>query len=384
MSDLIDLMSYILLPIEQSLMDKNMTKNAPFGPELQKKIDILKARRKPITLGSLNFDSPLLLAPMSSICTAPYRLLMEDLGAGGTVSELISCHGINYKNVRTTEMLKVDPREKNIGLQLFGEGAEAMAQAAKVAAEFNPKFIDINMGCPVKKVVGTGAGSSLLKDPMLLPPLFSAIKKAINIPLTIKIRIGWDFDSINALEVIHIAKEEGIDFVAVHGRTRSQQYTGAANWDYLNMLGEKSPLDIIGNGDLHTASLVKHQMERTKCQALMLGRGPLRNPFLFLEPYLKEGDDIYFTPEDHLEVVKKLVDYSRDYAHSDHTLLISIRKHLIWMAAGFNNVSSFRDVIFKTPDLNETLKISEEFFHSLKDQKKRLQDHDTFMTSGHG
>jgi len=110
-----------------------MTKNAPFSPELQKKIDLLKSRRKPVTLGSLTFDSPLLLAPMSSICNAPFRLLMEDLGAGGTVSELISCHGINYKNVRTTEMLRIDPREKNVGLQLFGEGAEAMASAAIVA-----------------------------------------------------------------------------------------------------------------------------------------------------------------------------------------------------------------------------------------------------------
>lgn len=361
-----------------------MTKNAPFTPELQKKIDTLKARRTPIQMGSLHFDSPLLLAPMSSIGTAPFRLLMEDLGAGGTVSELISCHGINYKNVRTTEMLKVDPREKNIGLQLFGEGAEAMAEAAKVAESFNPKFIDINMGCPVKKVVGTGAGSSLLKDPSTLPHFFSTIKKAIKLPLTIKIRTGWDHDSINALEIIHIAKEEGIEFVAVHGRTRAQQYTGNANWEYLEHLGAKSPLDIIGNGDLHTVNFVKEKMKTTKCSALMLGRGPLRNPFLFLEPYMLESDDIFFTPEDHLEVIKKLIEYSHDYAHSDHTLLVSIRKHLIWMAAGYNNVSYFRDMIFKTPDLNETIKISEDFFNSLKDQRKRLQDHDSFMTSGHG
>ncbi len=361
-----------------------MTKNAPFSPELQKKIDVLKARRTPIQMGSLSFDSPLLLAPMSSICTAPFRLLMEDLGAGGTVSELISIHGINYKNVRTVDMLKVDSREKNMGLQLFGEGAEAFAEAAKVAEEFNPKFIDINMGCPVKKVVGTGAGSSLLKDPSALPPLFSAVKKAIKVPLTIKIRLGWDHDSINALEVIHIAKEEGIEFVAVHGRTRAQQYTGNANWDHLEFLGEKAPLDIIGNGDLHTATLVKNRMKTTKCQALMLGRGPLRNPFLFLEPYMTEADDIFFTPQDHLEVINKLIEYSVPYAHSDHTLLVSIRKHLIWMAAGYNNVSYFRDMIFKTPDLKDTMKISEDFFLSLKDQRKRLQDHDSFMTSGHG
>ncbi|MGZ3787996.1 MAG: tRNA dihydrouridine synthase [Bacteriovorax sp.] len=358
--------------------------NAPFKPELQSKIDVLKARRKAVQLGSVTFDSPLLLAPMSSIGTAPYRLLMEDLGAGGTVSELISCHGINYKNIRTTDMLKIDPREKNIGLQLFGESPEAMANAAKVAEEYGPKFIDINMGCPVKKVVGTGAGSSLLKDTSTLGHFFNTIKKAIGIPLTIKIRTGWDHDSINALEVIHIAREEGVEFVAVHGRTRAQQYTGHANWEYLEHLGDKAPLDIIANGDLHTANFIREKMISTKCQALMLGRGPLRNPFLFLEPFIKEGEDIFFTPEDHLEVMQKLVEYSHEYAHSDHTLLISIRKHLIWMAAGYNNVSYFRDLIFKTPDLTETMKISEEFFSSLKDKRKRIQDHDSFMTSGHG
>lgn len=358
--------------------------NAPFPPELQKKIDTLKARRKPVQLGSLQFDSPLLLAPMSSIGTAPFRLLMEDLGAGGTVSELVSCHGINYKNIRTTSMLKVDPREKNIGLQLFGENPQAMATAAKVAEEFGPKFIDINMGCPVKKVVGTGAGSSLLKDTSTLGHFFSEIKRSIQIPLTIKIRIGWDQDSINAMEVIHIAKEEGVDFVAVHGRTRSQQYTGNANWELLEKLGEKAPLDIIGNGDLHTVNFVREKMLTTKCQALMLGRGPLRDPFLFLEAYLIEGEEIVFTPEDHFLVLLKLIEYSREYAHSDHTLLISIRKHIIWMAAGYNNVSTFRDLIFKTPDLDETIKLSEEFFSTLTDKRKRLSDHEGFMTSGHG
>lgn len=358
--------------------------NAPFSSVLQSKIDLLKARRRPVQLGAIHFDSPLLLAPMSSIGTAPYRLLMEDLGAGGTVSELISCHGINYKNIRTTDMLKVDTREKNIGLQLFGENPTAMANAAKVAEEFGPKFIDINMGCPVKKVVGTGAGSSLLKDTSTLGNFFGEIKKAIQLPLSIKIRIGWDHDSINAMEVIHIAREEGVEFVAVHGRTRSQQYTGKANWDLLEKLGDKAPLEIIGNGDLHTVSFVREKMNSTKCSALMLGRGPLRNPFLFLEPYILENEEIFFTPEDHLEVIQKLVEYSRNYAHSDQTLLISIRKHLIWMAAGYNNVSHFRDLVFKTPDLNETMKIAEEFFTTLKDKRKRLQDHDSFMTSGHG
>ena len=363
----------------------NANNSGPFSPILQQKIDRLKERRQKIMLGDIEFASPLLLAPMSSICTPPFRLLMEDLGAGGTVSELISCHGINYKNVRTRDMLRIDPKEKHVGLQLFGEGAEAMSEAAKVAEEYGPKFIDINMGCPVKKVVGTGAGSSLLKDPSILPHFFSSIKKAIKVPLTIKIRLGWDDESINAQEIIHIAKEEGIEFVAVHGRTRAQQYTGKARWENLEELAMKSPLPFIGNGDLHTTTLTKEKMHKTNCDALMLGRGPLRDPFLFLTPYREEHEtELQFTPEDHYEVIKVLLEYYRPYAFNDHVLTVSLRKHIMWIAAGYNHCGQFRESLFKTPDIDETLKITEDFFLTQKYAQKRINDHDSFMTSGHG
>ena len=236
----------------------------PFTEGLQKKIDELKNRRPKIKLGSIPFDSPLLLAPMSAICSSPFRLLMEDLGAGGTVSELISCHGINYGNEKTRQMLRIDSREKNIGIQLFGEEKEAMARAALGAQEFEPGFIDINMGCPVRKVVKKGGGSALMRDTESLGGFFSSMKKVLEIPLTIKIRTGWDDDSINASEVIHIAKEEGVEFVAVHGRTRTQGYKGHANWDLLETLATTSPLPIIGNGDLHSAHSVKKRMLATR------------------------------------------------------------------------------------------------------------------------
>ena len=223
-----------------------------------------------------------------------------------------------------------------------------------------------------------------MKDTSTLPAFFGTIKKSIKCPLTIKIRLGWDQEQLNAMEIIHIAKEEGIEFVAVHGRTRAQQYTGHANWEMLEHLALKAPLDIIGNGDLHTEKLTKERMKNTNCAALMLGRGPLRNPFLFLEAYREENDSIEFTSKDHYEILERLVNYSRDYAHSDHILLISIRKHLIWMAAGYNNVAQFRESVFRTPDLNETLKYAEEFFNSQEVSKKRINDHETFMTSGHG
>jgi tRNA-dihydrouridine synthase B len=337
----------------------------------------------PLVLNGLHFSSPLLLAPMSAICNAPFRLLMEDLGAGGTVSELISAHGINYKNKRTLDMLKLDPREKNVGLQVFGEDEECLSACVRIVEDYQPKFIDINMGCPVKKVVSKGGGSALLRDPLKLGHFFRTIKKEMSLPLTIKIRIGWDEQSINAHEVIHIAYNEGIQMVAVHGRTRAQAYTGNANWDYLNQLGLDSPLPIIGNGDLHNKNKVQHALRDSKCQALMLGRGPLRNPFLFLEAF-DDQDQFEFEGKDYLEVTQKLFTYMMEYGFSSQLLHLQMRKHLLWFASGFQKAPSFRQDLFTMKSAEESLLLAEEFFLSQEKKQKILNDHESFMTSGHG
>ncbi|EQC46378.1 TIM-barrel protein, nifR3 family [Bacteriovorax sp. BSW11_IV] len=364
-----------------------MTKalRTPFSSDLQQKIDTLKERQKKIMLGSVEFNSPLLLAPMSAISIAPFRLLMEELGAGGTVSELISCHGINYQNEKTHQMLTIDPREEHIGIQLFGEDPEAMARAALVAQERNPKFIDINMGCPVRKVVTKGGGSALLKETQKLANFFSTMKKDLSIPLTVKIRTGWDEENINAKEVVHIAKEEGLEFVAIHGRTRTQQYKGHANWNILESVACEAELPIIGNGDLHEAHEVRDRMGQTNCQALMLGRGPLRNPFIFLESYLTADDTINFGPKDYFEVITRLYDYLSQYTDRERTLLVQMRKHIVWMAQGFPGVANFRGQIFQTPDLGDTMKFTEDYFMGLDHRTSKSIDHsEAFMTSGHG
>jgi len=355
-----------------------------FSPSLQFKLETLKSRRPKISLGNIEFDSPLLLAPMSAICNAPYRLLMEDLGAGGTVSELISCHGINYGNERTRHMLKVDSREKNMGLQLFGEDADAMAKAAVVAQEFNPKFIDINMGCPVRKVVTKGGGSALMKEPAKLGEMFGKVKKAIDIPLTIKIRTGWDSDSINAPEIIRIAKEEGVEFVAIHGRTRVQQYQGSANWTLLESFAELSPLPLIGNGDLHTAGSAMERLKVTRCQALMLGRGPLRDPFIFLNAFREVGDDISFDGADYWEIIQRLYDYQREYVWHEKTLSVQMRKFIVWMSAGFPGASHFRRDLFSYKTTDEVMKQTETFFCDVKESDKSIDHSQAFMAGGHG
>lgn len=358
-----------------------------FSSELTKKIEYLKLKRTKTKLGSIDFDSKLILAPMAGICNIPYRLLMEDLGAGGTVSELISCHGINFKNDRTLNMLKIHKREKNIGIQLFGEDAEDMALAAEFTEDYKPKFIDINMGCPVRKVVTKGGGSALLKDAKALGPYLETIKKKMKVPLTIKIRTGWDTDQINADEVINVAYNSGVDFVAIHGRTRAQQYTGKADWSYLEKLKHKAPLPLIGNGDLHHPVAVHNRLTHTKMDALMIARGALRNPFIFLESFdadFLESKKSNFLGRDYFEVIKKLEEYTLDTFDESRIALVQLRKLCVWFAAGFPGAAKYRSVVFKAKDLKDTMKLTEDFFMGLEKRQKFIDYNETFMTSGHG
>lgn len=357
--------------------------NKTFSPRLQSKIDALKSKRQPIKLGNVHFESPLLLAPMASICNAPFRLLMEDLGAGGTVSELISANGINYENEKTLQMLKIDEREKNIGLQLFGEDGESMARAAVIAQNYKPKFIDINMGCPVKKVVSKGGGSALLKDIESLAPFLDQIKKALDIPLTIKIRTGWDADDINADKIEKVALNCGVEWVAIHGRTRAQQYTGLANWDYIESFAAQATLPIIGNGDLHQTHQVKKRMQNTNCSALMIARGCLRNPFIFLEAY-QEETDFAFTGPDYFEVIERLYDYTLETFSQERTRLIQMRKLIVWFAAGFPGAAKFRGTMFETKDLEASMLHAQDFFNGIADRSKQINYDEVFMSSGHG
>jgi tRNA-dihydrouridine synthase B len=357
-----------------------------FSQELESKIQHFKQMQAPIKLGSVSFDSNLLLAPMAGICTPPFRLLMEDLGAGGTVSELISCHGINYENKKTLDMLKIDEREKNIGLQLFGEDPEAFAKAAVIAEQRNPKFIDINMGCPVRKVVSKGGGSAMMKDVEALGPFFGKVKKALKVPLTIKIRMGWDAEDINAEKIEEIARNEGVEWVAIHGRTRAQQYTGTADWKYIEWLCNNTQLPIIGNGDLHQPHHIKEKLKSSNCEAFMIARGCLRNPFIFLESLETQVQtkNSAFKGADYWEIIERLYDYTVDTYEQERTRLVQLRKLIVWFAAGFANSAKFRGSMFQTKTLDDSMRIAEDYFKSLGDTNKKINFDETFMTSGHG
>jgi tRNA-dihydrouridine synthase B len=363
----------------------------PFGHSLQKKIQSLLARRSPASLAEFSLPSGLLLAPMASICNAPYRLLMQDLGAGGTVSELISAHGINYDNQHTLDMLTIAENEDFVGIQLFGEDADSLSRAAIKAESYGPKWLDLNMGCPVKKVVTKGAGSALLKDPKGLAEILVAIKKVITIPLSIKIRTGWDHDQINADQIMQVAKDCGVSFVAIHGRTRAQQYTGLANWDYIEDLAQKNILPLVGNGDLYSPSIIRTRLSITGCDALMIGRGALKNPFIFLEAYahgaMSESNEKFtslFSGSDYFEVLERLASYHEQYFSNERTALIQLKKYITWYAAGFPHAVSLRQKIFTDCGLKDSLDIAQEFF-CLDPKLRRTVSYDQgWMSSGHG
>jgi tRNA-dihydrouridine synthase B len=364
-----------------------MTTPRPFSPALLEKIEKFRSHAKPINLGSVHFDSKLILAPMAGICNIPYRVLMEDLGAGGTVSELISCHGINYGNQRTLDMLKIHPRERNVGIQLFGEDPESMARAAEVAESFGPKFLDINMGCPVNKVVSKGGGSALMKEIEALAPLFEKMRAKMKVPLSIKIRTGWDANSRNAHEILKIAAESGIEWVAIHGRTRTQQYTGLADWEFIENLNQDKKIPLIGNGDLHHPYGVSERLQKTSCDALMIARGALRNPFIFLEsldPSYASQKRSIFLGEDYWEVIQRLHHYCAETFSEERTILVQLRKLIVWFAAGFPRAAAFRSEIFGTQNINDCMKIAEDYFLSLGSSQKFINYDEVFMSSGHG
>lgn len=364
-----------------------MSTPAPFSPGLTAKIERFRTLRTPVRLGSVAFKSRLLLAPMAGICNIPFRLLMEDLGAGGTVSELVSCHGINHGNQRTLDMLKIDRREEVVGLQLFGEDIDAMVRAAEVAESFRPGWLDINMGCPVNKVVQKGGGSALMKEMAKLAPLFEGMRKRMNVPLTIKIRTGWDGDNRNAREVMHIARESGVEWVAIHGRTRTQQYTGAADWDFIENLAQEKILPFIGNGDLHHPLLVAQRLERTGTDALMIARGALRNPFIFLEsldPSYARQKRSDFSGADYWEVIQRLWGYVEETFGDERMLLVQARKLIVWFASGFPHAAAFRGQVFTTPTARDTWNITQDYFLSLGGAQKSINYEEAFMSSGHG
>jgi len=336
-------------------------------------------------LGPFELEHPFILAPMAGITNSPYRRLMRRMKSALVISELVSANGIEYVGQKTLELLKFHEEERVLGLQIFGEDTERLVKAAQYVEKLGADFVDLNLGCPVPKVVSKGAGSAMCRNPAELGRTLAAMVKGCKIPVTIKIRTGWDSQSRNALDCVRVAAEAGAAWVAIHGRTRAQGYSGEADWDFIGDIKAKSPIPIIGNGDITNAEQAVSRMRTYGVDAVLIGRGALRNPFLFEQAralWLGEKAESV-TASRYLELLrtqKTLLDES----FQPRSSMIHARKFLSWYAAGFPGCHAFRTRVFAEQDADVLWADAYQFF------EKNIQTRDMdflsqpFLMGGHG
>ena len=302
---------------------------------------------KPLTIGSVTLPNNLILAPMAGVTDLPFRLLCTEQGAGLLCMEMVSAKAILYKNRNTEELLTIDPRENPVSLQLFGSDPDIVSGIAHQIEERPFDILDLNMGCPVPKIVNNGEGSALMKNPRLAGEIIAKTVKAVKKPVTVKIRKGFDDDHVNAVEMAKIAEDAGAAAIAVHGRTREQFYSGKADWDIIRQVKEAVSIPVIGNGDLLTAEDVIAMEEQTGCDGFMIARGAQGNPWIFRQILY------YFETGEHLakpsfeEVVQMILRHARmmiDFK-GDYIAIREIRKHAAWYTAGYPNSSRLRVAI---------------------------------------
>jgi tRNA-dihydrouridine synthase B len=329
--------------------------------------------------------NPFVLAPMAGITDHAFRTFMKAKAASVVITELVSSAGIEYSSERTFKLMSYDDTQRPIGIQLFGEEPELMAKAAVVAQERGADFIDLNFGCPVPKVTKKGAGSAILKDLPHMVLMISTIKKAIRIPLTIKIRTGWDDKTRNADEVLKIAANEGVTWVAIHGRTRAQGYSGLADWNYIAEVKSRAKIPVLGNGDILTAPQAVFRLRESACDGVLIGRGCLKNPYIFADALaLWQGQKLDSTLErDYVSLYRQL--HQVLVAHCDERLIpIQLKKFAAWFATGYAGAAQFRRSIFQTKSTDEVLEASLKFFATVGTLEQEDTSEDGFLMGGHG
>ena len=310
---------------------------------------------KKIEIGNLKLDFPFFLAPMAGVTDYAYRVIAKEFGAGVVYSEFVSAHGIIRKNEKTLKMIEFSNFERPIGIQIFGDTPEVMEDAAKfVKEEFNPDLIDINYGCPVPKVTKKGAGSAALKDLCLMEEITEAVVNAVNIPVTVKMRAGWNSESIVSTDAGMKLEKIGIKAITLHPRTTVQMYKGSANWDLIKELKENVSIPVIGNGDVKNIDDIKRMFSHTKCDGIMIGRAALGNPWFFtqIKKFLKDEDFNEISLEERLEVCKKHFELLVQ-THGEEIGSNNMKKHFGWYFKNFKGASSFRKKVVMAKNYSE-------------------------------
>ncbi len=311
----------------------------------------------------LSLANNIWLAPMAGISNLPYRRIMKRFGAGLVFSEMISANGLCRGGKQTRELLASSPDERPLGIQLFGEDPLLLARAATLA-EGHADLIDINLGCPVKKVVRSGAGSALLRNPTQIAGIVAAVRRATRLPLTVKIRSGWSLQSVNYLETARIAETEGADAVTLHPRTRCQGFSGHSDWEHLRELKAAVKIPIIGSGDIFTADDALRMLRETGCDGVMIGRGGYGNPWLIRD--IKARLDELPPPPPPSPAERMEVAFQHLGLHLDsfgpHKTLLDMRKHLCWYSRGLTDAATFRAAINHARSIAEMEDIMREFF----------------------
>ena len=317
-----------------------------------------------LKIGNVTLDNNVILAPMAGVSDLPFRLLCRELGAGLVCMEMVSAKAIYYNNKNTDSLMEIHPEEKPVSLQLFGSDPQIISEMAKRIEERPFSILDINMGCPVPKVVNNGEGSALMKNPKLVEAILSSLVKAVNKPVTVKIRKGFDETHANAVEIAKIAESCGVAAVAVHGRTREQYYSGKADWEMIARVKEAVSIPVIGNGDVDSPRAAKALLEQTGCDGVMIGRAAQGNPWIFREvvSYLNTGEiPAPPTNAEKRELILRHAALQLQYK-GEYTGVREMRKHLSWYTVGMPNSARFRQAINSMESMDELVESVETIF----------------------